>query len=209
MNFHSNRKKLFTNICEVLLPSVMRLLSHCNTARERGDDSLSALQSLLSEVIEKGLFDEKNVEELATLQLSMDPSSSYANNNKHANKKQKGNEPQGDKAEMEKTEGVKTKIDTVKNKSFHDTLFRILESRYNAQTVETDANSVVQGTDNNMRCAQSYANGVACLYKVYCTKSASMALQASTSQSTTTGFQPRGSYHTNNMPVMTSSVRML
>ena len=197
MNFHSNRKKLFTNICEVLLPSVMRLLSHCHAASERGDDSLSALQSVLSDVIEKGLFDEKNVEELATLQLTVDPSSAGANNNKHVNKKQKGNEPQGDRAEMEKAEGAKAKIDTVKNKSFHDTLFRILESRYNAPTAETDVQSVVC-TDNIMQFAQSYANGVACLYKVYCTKSASMALQASTSQSITTGFQPRGSYHTNN-----------
>eukprot|EP00598_Pedospumella_elongata_P007323 CAMPEP_0184985368 /NCGR_PEP_ID=MMETSP1098-20130426/14080_1 /TAXON_ID=89044 /ORGANISM="Spumella elongata, Strain CCAP 955/1" /LENGTH=1748 /DNA_ID=CAMNT_0027509453 /DNA_START=56 /DNA_END=5302 /DNA_ORIENTATION=+ len=197
MNFHSNRKKLFTNICEVLLPSVMRLLSHCHAASERGDDSLSALQSMLSDVIGKGLFDEKNVEELATLQLSMDPSSTGTNNNKHVNKKQKSNEPQGDRAETEKAEGAKAKIDTVKNKSFHDTLFRILESRYNAPTAETDVKSVVC-TDNIMQFAQSYANGVACLYKVYCTKSASMALQASTSQSSTTGFQPRGSYHANN-----------
>lgn len=196
--FHNNRKKLFTNLCEKLLTCAVPLLSRCNAlmCESQNTSSVDAqfttkhvapLQKVLCELLEGGLFDDKNIEEFATLRLESTAeevrlAEEAANNNRNnkSNKKAKKNEPE-ETVSSSTTVAVSSNVsvaETVsgKNKAYHDTLFRTLSmDYYDASTATAPI-----GCD-------SFASGVAWIVRIYGDKSAALALIASNQGSTGRG----------------------
>ena len=198
MQFHNNRKKLYTSICEVLLPSTLRLISFCRLLLDESNQAGSNLSSndnilvveclvplyqQLQGVLESGLFDEKAVEEIVTMRLveteRFDSCSSSAHNN---NNKGKGNKKarKEDAAVVNNDEGEKSSSASVMqqkhNKAFHDVLFRALSTEYFHAAAEDQvpAGCAVASRDD------LFARGVAALLELYSRRSHSMAVQSST-----------------------------
>ena len=200
MQFHNNRKKLYTSICEVLLPSTLRLISFCRLLLDESNQAgsnlssndnilvvecLAPLYQQLQGVLESGLFDEKAVEEIVTMRLveteRFDSSSSSA----HNNNKGKGNKKarKEDAPVVNNDEGEKSSSASVMqqkhNKAFHDVLFRALSTEYfhaedAAAEDQVPAGCAVASRDD------LFARGVAALLELYSRRSHSMAVQCST-----------------------------
>jgi hypothetical protein len=202
MEFHSNRRKLYSTLCESLLPSLLRLLSLCDaccTSVARGDNGsgtnaldlhltaedrlpvakyLAPLRDQLRGVLEKGLFDGRTVEELASLRLAESVAVSTAaagagaggKSDKPRNKKVKSDNGQvlarsteaAEEGEKSLTAGAAGK----NNKAFHDLLFRSVAAPYYAES-------------NTNGAGEEPARGVAALAQVYFERSAALAAQAS------------------------------
>jgi hypothetical protein len=202
MEFHSNRRKLYSTLCESLLPSLLRPLTLCDaccTSVARGDNDsgtnaldlhltaedrllvakyLAPLRDQLRGVLEKGLFEVRTVEELATLRLAESVAVSTAaagagaggKGDKPRNKKPKSDNGQvlaqsteaAEEGEKSLTAGAAGK----NNKAFHDLLFRALAAQYYAES-------------NTYGAGEEPARGVAALAQVYFERSAALAAQAS------------------------------
>jgi hypothetical protein len=199
MELHSNRRKLFTSLCESLLPSLLRLLSLCDaccTSVARGDNDsgtnaldlhltaenrllvakyLAPLRDQLRGVLEKGLFDDRTVEELASLRLA-----DTALDRGGAGEEGKGVKPRNKKAKSDNGQVLAQSTEAVEEgeksltagaagknkKAFHDLLFRALAAQYYAES-------------NTNRAGEEPARGVAALAQVYFERSAALAAQAS------------------------------
>lgn len=192
--FHNNRKKLFTSLCDKMLIYAVPLLSHCNFLVQKAGSSeegagagpksgeegevmfihtqIAPLQKALSELLEGGLFDEKNIDEFATLRLESTPdelkaAEEAANSNRHKNKKAKKNEPEDALSTAAPVSSNVSVAETVsgKNKAYHDTLFRLLSMYYYEAEADLDS--------------EHFASGIAWMVRIYGDKSAALALLAS------------------------------
>jgi hypothetical protein len=165
IQYHQNKKKWFLNFCEDILICTLSLISYCNDSilslgvggsLEGNAQRLRQLKQTLSKLVTMSMFEDRNVEEFASMQLdSLDNAAleMVPVDNKKGKQKYNNASAGGEKKVV---------------KSYHDTMFQTLKSVFDI--IKRSKGNAEEG--DIFQKSLSFANNLHSLVEIFSKKSA-------------------------------------